>query len=110
MKKVTKLATAALLTFALMTVFASKANAQQTNNQEATVTQNCTTGAYGTNNCTTTVTQNASNRYVQRVDGTVIPVHSTVNAGIDTTTTMAAIATLLTTGAGAIISYKLKLA
>jgi hypothetical protein len=117
MKKMTKLATAALLTFVLMTFFAIKAEAQQTQtiDQDNNVTVNCTNGAYGQNNCSSTITNNASNsqsntQYVQRANGELIPVHETVNTGMDTQTIIAAISTLTVTGTGAFLSWKAKMA
>lgn len=108
MKTLSKLVIALMITAGLLVVYSKEANAQQTINQNATVTQNCTTGAYGQNNCYTTVNQTAvQNQPVVTRTGRV---HAVQNTGVDQNTLMAAAATIVTSAGGAIVTLKSKLA
>jgi hypothetical protein len=108
MKTVSKLVIAFMITAGLLFVYSKEANAQSIE-QNATVTQNCTTGAYGQNNCYTTVTNNATQVTTPVVNRTG-RVHTVENTGLDQNTMIAAVATLVTTAGGAIVTLKSKLA
>ncbi len=108
MKAVSKLVIALMITAGLLFVYSKEANAQSIE-QNATVTQNCTTGAYGQNNCYTTVTNNATQVTTPVVTRTG-RVHAVQNTGVDQNTLIAAAATIVTSAGGAIITLKSKLA
>jgi hypothetical protein len=101
MKNIHKAVVAILIAAAITGAFVKPAQADT--NQNATI--NCSTsGSYGQTTCT--VNQNNVENNVLGVT----KVHKTVDAGMDTPTAAAAVAGLITSTGGAIITLKKKIA
>lgn len=102
MKSVLKVISTASILTALLVMFAVPTQAQ-TATQEANTTVNCTatSGNYGqsTNNCYSITNQNIS----QSSNRNVRLKHVPIAAGVDQT---AAVAAVLTTGVGAVVTLK----
>jgi hypothetical protein len=113
MKKISRLAITAAVLTALTVLFSKPVMAQEqnaTNNSNVTVT--CTSGNYGqSNNCYATTNQTINqNMNVLGATDRRGAGHTPVNTGMDTTTSVAAVITLMSTAAGAVVTLKSKIA